>query len=522
VVVTEGAVSAEPRDTVPAVTQASIWGLIRSAQLEYPGRFVVVDTDGTDGFEAVWAGTESQLALRNGRALAPRLVPADVHADAMIWGRDGTVLITGGGGAVGGAVARHLVTEHGVRQVLLAGRRAEPTDEVTQLTAELAGHGAQVRWVSCDVTDRAAVVRMVGDVDAANPLTAVVHAAGVLDDGVLASLTPGQVERVMAPKVDGARNLHEVTRDLNLAAFVMFSSVAGTMGAPGQANYAAANAFLDALAAHRRAQGLPACSIAWGLWDLGEGMAGDLGQVDRSRLRRGGLVAMRPAEALALGDAALSSGYGAVVAARIDRPGIQAQAAATGMVPPMLRGVVRAPAGADPVDQERAARLTERLAGLTDDERQQVLSDLVRTQAAAVLGHPGAAAVDPELSFQDLGFDSLSAVEIRNRLAHATGVTLSATVVFDHPTPAALAAHLATEMAAGQPASTFERALDDLAARLDVRSMTAETRREAAVRLRRLLTDIEQGESRRSADPDHDIRTATEAELFELLEGELG
>jgi acyl carrier protein len=522
VVVTEGAVSTAPSDTVPGLAEAPIWGLVRSAQLEYPGRFVMVDTDGATGFDAVWAGAELQLALRDGRALAPRLLPADVQSPAVRWDPDGTVLITGGGGALGAVVARHLVIEHGMRQLLLVGRRGRPTDDVERLTAELAAHGARVQWAACDVTDRSSVARTLDDIDAAHPLTAVVHAAGVLDDGVLASLTPDQVNRVLAPKVDGARHLHELTRDLPLSGFVLFSSVAGTVGAPGQANYAAGNAYLDGLAEHRRAQGLPACSIGWGLWDLAEGMAGGLGHTDRDRLRRGGLVPMRSAEAVTLWDAALSSGRGAVVAARIDRPVMHAEAAATGMVPPILRALVRAPVGPGHAGQAHPAQLAERLAGLSDDERRRLLSDLVCSQVAAVLGHPSSESVDPELSFQDLGFDSLAAVEIRNRLARATGVMLPATVAFDRPTPAALTAYLAAELSVGQAAPSFERVLDGLATRLDVRSMTAEERRGAAARLRRLLTDIEQDGSGESADPDDDIRTATEAELFELLEGELG
>jgi NADP-dependent 3-hydroxy acid dehydrogenase YdfG/acyl carrier protein len=507
---------------VPGIAEAPIWGLVRSAQLEHPGRFVVVDTDGSAGFEAVWSGTESQLALRDGRALAPRLQPANVQTEPVHWEPDGTVLITGGGGALGAAVARHLVIEQGMHNLLLVGRRSEPTDSVEQLMTDLAAHGARVQWTACDVADRSSLAQILAAIDASHPLTAVVHAAGVLDDGLLVSLTPDQIDRVLAPKVDGARHLHELTRELDLSGFVLFSSVAGTIGAPGQANYAAANAFLDALADHRRTQGLPACSIAWGLWDVAEGMAGGLGLTDRNRLRRGGLVAMRPAEAMANWDAALSIGRGAVVAARIDRPGMQAQAAAMGIVPSMLRGLIRASAGPDSVDQERATQLAERLAGLSDDERRRVLSDLVCTQVAVVLGYQGPDAVDPELSFQDLGFDSLAAVEMRNRVAHATGIMLPATVAFDRPTPAALAAHLATELAASQTVPSFDRALDGLAAHLDSRSMSAEERRGTAARLRRLLTDVEEGGYGGSVDPDDDIRTASDAELFELLDGELG
>ncbi|MEV5839473.1 type I polyketide synthase [Nocardia sp. NPDC052112] len=527
VVVTEGAVVTGADDTLPSIAQAAAWGLLRSAQLEYPGRFVIVDGAGV---ENVWpiavSGVESQLAVRNGRVLAPRLLPAEIQPDASAkWNTRGTVLITGGGGALGLAVARHLVLEHGMRHLVLASRRGEAPDSAGQLMAELAEYGAQIQWAACDVTDRSSIARTLANVDAAHPVTAVVHAAGVLDDGVIATLTPDRIEKVLAPKIAGAWHLHELTLDLELAGFVLFSSVAGTVGAPGQANYAAANSFLDALAEHRRAQGLPGLSIAWGLWDLTEGMAGSLDGTGRERLRRGGLAAMTPSEAMALWDATMTGGRAAIVAARFDRPGMQAQAAAMGLVPPMLRGLVRAPA-APRLDGARtaqaAAQLAERLSGLSGDERQRLLSDLVCTHVAAVLGHPGPAAVDPELSFQELGFDSLAAVELRNRVAHASGITLPATVAFDYPTPTDLTAHLVAELSTGHPEQSFEHALEALAARLDTVPMTIDDRRRAGKRLRRLLADIENGGSGPTGDPDDDIRSATEDELFELLDGELG
>jgi acyl carrier protein len=521
VVVTEGAVSTGPRDAVCGVDQAPIWGLVRSAQLEYPGRFVLVDTDGNAGLDSAWPGSESQLALRDGVALTPRLRPAvDSSAPAGQWNPNGTVLITGGGGALGIAVARHLVVAHGMRHLLLTGRRTDPPDEVADVIAELSDRGARVRWSGCDVTDASAVARLLDEIDTAHPVTAVVHAAGVLDDGMVASLTRDQVDRVLAPKVEGARHLHELTRDLDLAGFVLFSSVAGTIGAPGQANYAAANASLDALAEHRHARGLPACSIAWGLWDLDAGMAGGLGRTDRERLRRGGLVPMRTTEALGLLDAALSGAYATVVAARIDRAGMRARVSATGTLPSILRGVVPLPD--EPGSVAGAAQFAERLAGLSDDERLRVLSDVVRAQVAAVLGHPGPDAVDAESSFLELGFDSLAAVEMRNRVAYATGVSLPATVAFDRPTPTALAAHLASVLATTVTATTFDRVIDDLAAALDAPATTIDDRRAAAARLRRLITTIESEAAHGRGDSDDDIHSATDAELFELLDGELG
>ncbi|MFI6367767.1 type I polyketide synthase [Nocardia sp. NPDC050630] len=529
VVVTEGAVATGAADTLPGIAQAPVWGLLRSAQLEYPGRFVIVDVDGS-GAEKVWpiamSGMESQLAVRNGRVLSPRLVPADIEPDSsMQWDTGGTVLITGGGGALGIAVARHLVLQHGMRHLVLASRRGSATDNAGQVTAELAEYGAHVRWVACDVTDRSSIAQALANIDRAHPLTAVVHAAGVLDDGVIATLTPDRIEKVLAPKAEGAWHLHELTRDLELAGFVLFSSVAGTIGAPGQANYAAANAFLDALAEYRRARGLPGRSVAWGLWDLTEGMAGSLDKTGRERLRRGGLAAMTPSEALSLWDATMTDGHAAVVAARFDRPGMQAQAAALGAVPPILRGLVHVPAASSldgAPSAQAAARLAERLSVLSGDERRRLLSDLVCTHAAAVLGHPGPEAIDPELSFLDLGFDSLAAVELRNRLAHASGLTLPATAAFDYPTPTTLAAHLAAQLSTDHTERSFEQALEALATQFDTMPITTEDRRRSAKRLRRLLADLEDGGSEPTGDRDDDIRSATEDELFELLDGELG
>ncbi|MEV5840156.1 type I polyketide synthase [Nocardia sp. NPDC052112] len=466
-VVTQGAVATGGGDTMPGIAQAPVWGLIRSAQLEFPGRFVLVDIDGNDDIGRVWpvavAGAEPQLAIRDGRVLAPRLTPVEPSEEALAWHHAGSVLITGGGGALGAEVARYLVAERGVQCVVMVGRRGVAVDGAAELTAELTEAGARVEWVACDITDKESVASALEAVPAQHPLTAVVHAAGVLDDGVLTSLTPERLDAVLAPKVAGAWHLHELTQDMDLAAFVVFSSVAGLIGAPGQANYAAGNVFLDALADYRRARGSAATSVAWGLWDLAGGMAGGLARGDRARLRRGGLVAMTPTEALARWDAALASERAAVAVARLDRPGMQAQAAAMGFVPPILRGLVRAPASV--VDgaaaAEAASALAARLAGLSDDEQLRTLSELVRTHVAAVLGHPGPEAVDPDLSFQDLGFDSLAAVELRNRLSQITGITLPATVAFDHPTPTSIARHFQMSL----PIS--ENAKFDFAARID-------------------------------------------------------
>ncbi|GAB7105531.1 hypothetical protein JCM4814A_38450 [Streptomyces phaeofaciens JCM 4814] len=366
---------------------------------------------------------------------------------------DGTVLITGGTGTLGALVARHLVAEHGVRRLLLLGRRGEAAEGVAGLRAELAAAGAEVGVVACDSADGEALAEVLAGIPAAHPLTGVVHAAGVLDDAVLTALTPERLDAVLRPKVDAAWHLHELTRDADLAAFVMFSSSAAVLGGPGQGNYAAANAFLDALARHRRAQGLPGLSVAWGLWERASAMTGHLDEGDLARLRRAGFHALSDTDGLALFDAALPSDRSEVVAVRLDAAALEAGGAAGH---PLLRG----PAG--PATRRRRtveaaaavanssaapAELRERLAALPVAERGRVVLDLVRDAAALVLGHPSNAAIGPRQAFKQLGFDSLTSVELRNRLNTATGLRLPATLVFDHPTPTALGEHLLGELA---------------------------------------------------------------------------
>ncbi|WP_260867559.1 type I polyketide synthase [Streptomyces sp. SAJ15] len=437
-----------PRD----LAQAAVWGLVRSAQAENPDRLVLLDIDGEDASRAVLpaalASGEEQLAIRAGVVRTPRLarVPVADEAAAADWNPDGTVLVTGAAGQLGGLVARHLATEHGVRHLLLVGRRGGAADGAAELTAELAEIGASATWAACDVADREALAAVLADVPAAHPLTAVVHTAGVLDDGTIGSLTEERLAKVARPKVDAAWNLHELTRDLDLAAFVLFSSASGVFGSPGQGNYAAANAFLDALAAHRHAAGLAASALAWGPW-AGTGMAGTLDEVDISRMRRAGLPPLSPAEGLALLDAALTVAEPALAPMRVDTVALRARAT-TDAIPALLRGLVRAPArrAARTAADAGATGLAQRLAGLSESERHRVLLDLVRTQVAAVLGYAGPQAVEEGRAFKELGFDSLTAVELRNLLREATGLRLSPTLVFDYPTSLALAGHLRAEL----------------------------------------------------------------------------
>nr|WSX78771.1 SDR family NAD(P)-dependent oxidoreductase [Streptomyces sp. NBC_00899] len=412
VVVTRGAVGL-PGEDVRDLAGAAVWGLVRSAQAEQPGRFVLVDTDGDVDLPAVLAAGQPELVVRSGVPHASRLAPLPQGpAGAVPFGPDGTVLITGGTGGLGALFARHLVVAHGVRRLLLASRRGPAAPGAAELRADLTELGAVVDVVACDVTDRAAVARLVTP-----RLTAVVHAAGVLDDGVLESLTPQRLAAVLAAKADAAWYLHEATRGLDLSAFVLFSSVAGTIGTAGQANYAAANAFLDGLAAHRRAAGLPAVSIAWGPWAGRYGMTGHLREPDLARLRDRGLAAISESDGLAMFDAALTAP--------------RAQVAA-----------VTASTAAAPAGQDDAVMLRHELAGLAPEEQRQRVLDLLSRKLGKVLGHGEGQPLDADRNFRELGVDSLTAIELRNALAPLTDAPLPATAVFDYPTPAALTDHI--------------------------------------------------------------------------------
>ncbi|MFE4801977.1 SDR family NAD(P)-dependent oxidoreductase, partial [Streptomyces sp. NPDC056708] len=361
--------------------------------------------------------------------------------------RHGTVLVTGATGALGGLVARHLVAEHGVRSLVLTGRRGASAAGAAALAAELTEAGADVVLAACDVTDRDQLAAVLAAVPEDRPLTGVVHAAGVLDDGVVSSMTRERLDTVLRPKVDGAVHLHELTAGLDLSMFVTFSSVAGVFGGPGQANYAAANAFLDGLAQQRRRAGLAATSLAWGPWATTDGMLGQLDGSDVDRMVRSGVLPLADEQGLALLDAALASPRAALVPVGLDLTALQAQAAA-GALPAVFRGLVRTSGRrrAPVAVATGSSTLGQRLAGLDPQERDRELLDLVRTQAASVLGHAGVETVDGDKQFKELGVDSLTAVELRNRLNAATGLRLPATLVFDYPTPAALAGFLLTEI----------------------------------------------------------------------------
>ncbi|MFE0027285.1 SDR family NAD(P)-dependent oxidoreductase [Amycolatopsis sp. NPDC059021] len=442
-VVTRGAVSCDGED-VPNLAAATVSGLVRSAQAEHPERVVLVDLDADEAsiraLPAVVGSGESASALRGGTQRVPRLVGAASPSAEPAWDPDGTVLITGATGALGGAVARHLVNARGVRRLLLASRRGADAPGAAALRDELVGLGATVSLVACDVADRAATATMLSEIPAGHPLRAVVHTAGVLDDGVLTALTPERVDKVLRPKLDAALNLHELTRDLDLTAFVLFSSAAGVLGAPGQGSYAAANAFLDALAAHRVASGLAGLSLAWGMWDTGDGgMAAGRGS-DGS-----GLEALSPEQALGLFDAATVLGDPLLVPIRLDLKALGRRD--RGELPEVLRGLVRT--SSRRVAQEAPAEtgsLRDRLASMPANKRVPTLLTLVRTQAAALLGYGGPDEVEPDRAFSEMGFDSLSATGFRNKLILTTGQKLPASLIFDYPTPRELAEYLCADL----------------------------------------------------------------------------
>ncbi|TYC16099.1 type I polyketide synthase [Actinomadura syzygii] len=447
------------------LAQAPVRGLLRAAQAENPGRFVLVDLDGAsesaDALAGVaGSGDEPEVAIRGGLVRLPRLTAAQ-SASSFEWDPDGTVLVTGGTGGLGALVARHLVSVHGVRHLVLTSRRGLEAPGAAELRAELAGLGTEVSVAACDVSDRQAVADLLDGIPAEHPLTGVVHAAGVADSGLIGSLSPERVDAVFGPKVDGAWHLHELTRDLDLSAFVLFSSAGGMVLAAGQGNYAAANVFLDALAEHRRSLGLAATSMAFGLWDTTEGMSAELDASDADRLRRLGMPPMSVDEGLALFDASLGVDEATVVPLRVDRAVLRARQGDE--IPALLRGL--SGNGRRPVRGRVESSLSDRLIRMLPDERLNALSDIVRTQVAAVLGHASADAVQPDRAFRDLGFDSLSAVELRNALRAETGLRLPATLVFDYPNAHAVAEYLESELsgtaAAGAVIAASVQKVDD-------------------------------------------------------------
>ncbi|MFJ6217177.1 SDR family NAD(P)-dependent oxidoreductase [Streptomyces sp. NPDC092296] len=542
VITTRRATAVRAGEPVPGLGQAALWGLTRTAQTEHPGRFVLVDTDGEEASRqalgAALATGEPQLALRAGRVLVPRLVraavPAEPAAAPQALAR-GTVLVTGATGALGRLISERLVTHHGARRLLLTSRRGPEAPGAAELLARLRELGAEATLAACDTADARALSELLAGLPPAHPLSAVVHAAGVTADATLEALTEESFARVLRPKAEAARLLHELTKDLELDAFVLFSSVAGVIGNAGQANYAAANAELDALAQHRQALGLPATSLAWGLWEQDGGLGGGLSAADLARIARTGIAPLTADEGLALFDAALASGLATAVPARLDTSALR-RLGDPDRVPPLLRGLVPPSVAARPARdaarQDRGAAAdgtpawVRKLSEAAEAERPRIALDLVRATIAEVLGHPPNRPVPTDRGLLDLGFDSLTAVELRNRLGAETGLRLPTTLLFDQPTAAALAAHLHGELARllpGEAASALSR-LDELAAIVDGAALDAQAREQVAARLASVLarlapTGAATGDDAPAAAARLD--EVTDEELFELIDGQL-
>ncbi|MEO3857755.1 SDR family NAD(P)-dependent oxidoreductase, partial [Acrocarpospora sp. B8E8] len=440
------------------------------------------------------------------------------------WNPEGTVLVTGGTGGLGAEVARHLVAEHDVRHLLLVSRRGPEAAGAGELERDLAARGARVTVAACDVADRDAVAGLLAGIGAEHPLTAVIHTAGVLDDGTIASLTPERLDVVLRPKVDAAWHLHELTQDMDLAGFVVFSSLSGLMGNAGQGNYAAANVWLDALMAHRRAQGLPGLSLAWGMWAQATGMTGGLSQADVKRMTAAALPPITTDQGLALFDTAIGSDSPFVVPVRVNPSALP-----QGQVPPLFRGLVRGTrrtAASAAAGGGAGEALSRQLAGLSNPKRVRLLADLVRAQAAAVLGHSDPAAVEVRREFRELGFDSLTAIELRNRLNAASGLRLPATLIFDYPTPAVLAEHLLAEIAPGETAAEKPSLLADLDRFEDMLSedgLDEITRNGIETRLRQLLAKVTASGSETSEIAVADmLESASTEDILGIIESELG
>ncbi|MGW1290358.1 SDR family NAD(P)-dependent oxidoreductase, partial [Streptomyces sp. NPDC002586] len=537
---TIGAVAATERESVTSPAQAAAWGLGRVAALEQPQRWgglvdLPAELDGrsAERLAALLSGAtgEDQTAVRAAGVFARRLVHARPSgAGTAEWNCAGeTVLVTGGTGALGARVARRLA-ERGARHLVLVGRRGPDAEGAEALRTELAALGAEVTVAACDTADTDALAALLAE----HPVDAVVHAAGVLDDGLLASLTLERLEAVLRPKLAAARNLDRLTRDRELSAFVLFSSFAGTVGSAGQGNYAAANAYLDALAARRRAEGLPATSVAWGPW-AGGGMAA-AGPEAEARLRGGGVVPLDPDAALAALDRAVARTDAGLTVAELawDRfvPGFTAVRPAPLLAElPEVQALLRQAAAQDGDAEEAGGALRTRLAGLGEAEQERLLSQLVRGHVATVLGHGSADAVNADRAFNELGFDSLMAVELRNRLGVAAGLQLPATLLFDQPTPRVLARHLRSLTVTEGGGAPALDALDQLEAALTGLAEDDAQRGRIASRLLALAARWNgqgepAGERPDDADGDGDLQDRIESagaeEIFALIDNDLG
>ncbi|MFB7476811.1 SDR family NAD(P)-dependent oxidoreductase [Kitasatospora sp. NPDC056184] len=525
-IVTRHAVTTGPGDPAPDLTAAAIWGLARTAQTEHPHRISLLDLDDQPLAADTLGSGHDQTAHRNNTPHTPHLTPTTGDSTTTVLNPDGTVLITGATGTLGTLFARHLVTAYGAKHLLLVSRRGADAPGAADLAAELTALGADITLAACDTADREAVERLLDTVPAEHPLTAVIHTAGVLADTLLTGLTPERLADVLRPKVDAAWNLHHLTQHLDLSAFVLFSSITGIIGNAGQANYAAANTYLDALAHHRHTHHLPATSLAWGLWGGDtSGMADELSTADLARIARSGIAPLTTHQGLHLFDTALTTNHPTLAPVHLDLSAIDDNAS------PVLHGLAparrrRPSAGAAAAGGTRAARtgaggtpLTARLAGLGEEEQRRIVFDLVGQCVGTVLGHSNVGGLDLDRGFLDMGFDSLTAVELRNLLISTTGLRLGATLVFDHPTPAALASYLLAQ-AVPDPADALLAELDRFEAAFAQKQSADEVRAGLSVRLQALLASLN-GTGGGDGVLDQ-IGSASDDEIFAFIDNELG
>ncbi|SHN07905.1 type I polyketide synthase, partial [Actinacidiphila paucisporea] len=533
VLVTRGAAAVGPGDD-PDLVQATVTGLVRTAQSEFPQRITLVDSDGTAEsgqalarvVAAARAADEPYAAVRAGTAYALRLTrhvaAPDDGATVPSGHPEGTTLITGGTGVLAGLTALHLAEHHGHRHFLLASRSGPQSPAATELTTALAHFDATATVAAADTADPDQLATLLAGIPDEHPLTTVIHAAGTLNDATLTTLTPEQLHATLTPKIDTAYHLH--TADLpHLQHYVLYSSAAATLANPGQANYNAANSFLDALAHHRHTHHQPATSLAWGLWEQTSSLTGTLDTGQRRRLTRQGLQPLTTPHALSLLDTALAAPDPVLLPVSLDARALRALSP----TPALLRQLVRRAARRGPDGSSRPAAL----AGLPPEEQRREVTQLVRGTVAAVLGHADPSAVDTARPFKELGFDSLTGVELRNRLDAATGLRMPATLVFDQPTPSAVIEFVLGRLADSRPgpAAQLFAELDRVDAAIAGFDAVDEAAREKALsRVRGILWSLEAAAGGGAADGADigggtngaDISTATAEDLLDLIDRE--
>ncbi len=507
----------------PNLAQAALAGLMRSAQMEHPERFGMLDLDdgevSRDSLDGALSVGEPELAVRNGSFYTPRLTrlkPSDDSDSRESSSCGGTVLITGGTGGLGTLVALHLASEHAAQRLLLVSRSGLEAEGAKELRDSLSELGCEVRIEACDISDRGQLAELIASIPDEYPLSMVIHAAGVLSDGLIESLDGERLSQALTPKVDAAINLHELTEDIDLDEFVLFSSIAASIGTPGQGNYAAANAFLDALGAYRRAEGLPATSLAWGAWDQAAGMTGSLSETDRGRFARSGIVSLSDEQGLELFDTAREIDKPFLLPARLDFGVLRTQAKA-GMLPAVFRKLIRAPTRKA---SDAGGTLARELATSPESEWDSIVTNLVKSHVANALGHTNPDTVDMTRGLLELGLDSLGAVELRNRLSMATGLRLPAGLALDYPTAAALSSHI-RDSAISKYANSggLHQGEDDI--RRVLASVSLTRLREAGL-LESLLQLADSDEEKSSAvgdDPDQNYTEDDESLVRELFEG---